>query len=101
MFRLTRQFSPAPCIAQGIRMSTSQKLIIGVDVGSTTVKLCVVHPDTLEILWSKYERHETRQPEKTLEMLELIKAHFPEVKDKDFRLFITGSGGGPIAASAA
>lgn len=79
-------------------MSTPQKLIIGVDVGSTTVKLAVVHPDTLEILWSKYERHETRQPEKTLEMLELIKAAFPDVKDKDFRLFITGSGGGPIAA---
>src|SRR5688572_29740394 len=74
-----------------------QKLIIGVDVGSTTVKLCVVHPETLEILWAKYERHETRQPEKTLEMLELIKAEFPDVKDKDFRLFITGSGGGPIA----
>ncbi len=78
-------------------MSTPQKLIIGVDVGSTTVKLCVVHPETLEILWSKYERHETRQPEKTLEMLELIKAEFADVKDKDFRLFITGSGGGPIA----
>jgi predicted CoA-substrate-specific enzyme activase len=76
---------------------THQKLIIGVDVGSTTVKLCVVHPETLEILWSKYERHETRQPEKTLEMLTLIKEAFPDVKDKDFRLFITGSGGGPIA----
>ncbi|MBK7072698.1 MAG: CoA activase [Myxococcales bacterium] len=79
-------------------MTTPQKLIIGVDVGSTTVKLCVVHPETLEILWSKYERHETRQPEKTLEMLTLIKEAFPTVKDTDFRLFITGSGGGPIAA---
>ena len=78
-------------------MTTPQKLIIGVDVGSTTVKLCVVHPETFEILWSKYERHETRQPEKTLEMLTLIKEAFPTVKDTDFRLFITGSGGGPIA----
>ncbi len=78
-------------------MTYPKKLIIGVDVGSTTVKLCVVHPETLEILWSKYERHETRQPEKTMEMLTLIKAEFPDVKDKDFRLFITGSGGGPIA----
>ena len=60
-------------------MTTPQKLIIGVDVGSTTVKLCVVHPETLEILWSKYERHETRQPEKTLEMLTLIKEAFPTV----------------------
>src|SRR5512147_2385292 len=77
--------------------TTPENVVIGIDVGSTTVKLCVVHPETLEILWSKYERHETRQPEKTLEMLTLIKAAFPDVKDKDFRLFITGSGGGPIA----
>jgi len=78
-------------------MSAPSHLIIGVDVGSTTVKMTVVHPDTLEILWSKYERHETRQPEKTLEMLSEIRTAFAEVKDKDIRLFITGSGGSPIA----
>ncbi len=78
-------------------MSTPTKLIIGVDVGSTTVKMSVVHPETLEIIWAKYERHETRQPERTLNMLEEIRAAYPDVKDKDIRMFITGSGGGPIA----
>jgi len=78
-------------------MTTPKKLMIGVDVGSTTVKMAVVDPETLEIVWSKYLRHETRQPEKSLEMLQEIRAAFPEQKDSDFRLFITGSGGGPLA----
>ena len=46
------------------------KVVIGIDVGSTTVKMTVVDPTTKEILWSKYLRHETRQPEMTLSMLE-------------------------------
>ena len=72
------------------------KLFIGVDVGSTTCKLAVVDPETKEIIWSKYERHETRQPEKAREMLAEIQAAYPDVKDDEIRLFITGSGGGPI-----
>ncbi len=79
------------------RDSGAKKLMIGVDVGSTTVKMAVVDPDSLEIIWSKYLRHETRQPEKSLEMLQEIRAAFPDQKDSDFRLFITGSGGGPLA----
>ena len=31
--------------------------------------MTVVDPETKKILWSKYERHETRQPEKTFELL--------------------------------
>ena len=30
------------------------KLLIGVDVGSTTVKATVVDPASFEILWSEY-----------------------------------------------
>src|SRR5947207_5477350 len=78
-------------------MTTPSKLIIGVDVGSTTVKMAVVHPETLEILWNKYLRHETRQPEKSLEMLQEIRAAFPTLKNDQIRTFITGSGGSPIA----
>jgi activator of 2-hydroxyglutaryl-CoA dehydratase len=44
-------------------------LVIGMDVGSTTVKAVVIHPDTKEILWSDYQRHHTKQPEKVLEFL--------------------------------
>ena len=72
-------------------------MLIGMDIGSTTVKCVVVDPETLEILWSRYERHETRQAEKLIEMLEAIHADFPDTKVEDFRAFITGSGAGPLS----
>src|SRR5215470_3656777 len=73
------------------------KVVIGIDVGSTTVKMTVVDPTTKEILWSKYQRHETRQPEMTRDMLREIHAAFPMLKNDQIRTFITGSGGSPIA----
>jgi activator of 2-hydroxyglutaryl-CoA dehydratase/predicted nucleotide-binding protein (sugar kinase/HSP70/actin superfamily) len=73
------------------------KFVIGIDVGSTTVKMTVVDPSTKEIKWSKYLRHETRQPEMTREMLREIHAAFPDLKNDEVRCFITGSGGSPIA----
>src|SRR3954447_22071439 len=73
------------------------KVVIGIDVGSTTVKMTVVDPTTKEILWSKYLRHETRQPEMTREMLKEIHLAFPTLKNDQIRTFITGSGGSPIA----
>ncbi len=72
------------------------ELLVGLDVGSTTVKAVVVDPGTLEILWKDYERHETRQPEKVLAFLERIEAHFGRPPES-FRVFITGSGGGVLA----
>ena len=77
--------------------NTPDKVVIGIDVGSTTVKMVVVDPTTREILWSKYLRHETRQPEMTREMLREIHAAFPTLRKDQFRTFITGSGGSPIA----
>ena len=53
---------------------TPDQLIIGLDVGSTTVKAVVVDPKTDEILWKDYQRHNTKQPEKCLEFLERIDA---------------------------
>lgn len=76
---------------------SEQPLVIGIDVGSTTVKMTVVDPATLTIVWSKYLRHETRQPEMTRAMLAEIQAAFPDVPHEQIRVFITGSGGGPIA----
>jgi activator of 2-hydroxyglutaryl-CoA dehydratase/predicted nucleotide-binding protein (sugar kinase/HSP70/actin superfamily) len=73
------------------------KVVIGIDVGSTTVKMTVVDPATKEILWSKYQRHETRQPEMTRDMLREIHGAFPELANDQIRVFITGSGGSPIA----
>src|SRR6476661_3546463 len=76
---------------------TPENVVIGIDVGSTTVKMTVVDPGTKEILWSKYLRHETRQPEMTRDMLREIHGAFPTLRSDQIRVFITGSGGGPIA----
>ncbi len=67
-------------------------LLVGLDVGSTTVKAVVMDPDTDEILWKDYERHQTKQPEMVNEFLQRITEAFP-IPDDKFRVFITGSGG--------
>ena len=68
-------------------------LWMGVDVGSTTVKVAVIDAETDQILWQDYQRHETKQPEKALEMLKAIQADFPATPNENYRVFITGSGG--------
>jgi activator of 2-hydroxyglutaryl-CoA dehydratase/predicted nucleotide-binding protein (sugar kinase/HSP70/actin superfamily) len=78
-------------------MNTPDQVVIGIDVGSTTVKMTVVDPTSREILWSKYLRHETRQPEMTRDMLREIHEAFPTFTKDQIRVFITGSGGSPIA----
>ncbi len=76
----------------------SKYLAIGMDVGSTTVKAVVVNPETHEILWSDYQRHHTKQPEKTLELLEAILAAFPNHPRDGWRMFMTGSGSAPLCS---
>ena len=73
-----------------------QGLLIGLDVGSTTVKYVVVDPVTDEILAKDYQRHDTKQPEKCLEMLGEIEKRFPDVPTQAFRVFVTGSGGSGV-----
>lgn len=75
-----------------------QPLTFGIDVGSTTVKLVAVEPQQREILWSRYARHETRQAEKVLEMIEQVLADLPHISLQNTRIFITGSGAGPLAS---
>jgi activator of 2-hydroxyglutaryl-CoA dehydratase len=49
--------------------------MVGLDVGSTTVKAVCIDPTTRRILWSDYQRHESRQAEKALQLLvDLTKA---------------------------
>ncbi|MCB9596198.1 MAG: CoA activase [Sandaracinaceae bacterium] len=74
----------------------SRPIVIGMDVGSTTVKAVVVDPSTHEILWNDYRRHHTKQPETVLEFLVEIGQAFEDVAPEDIRLFITGSGAGPL-----
>lgn len=72
-------------------------LTLGIDVGSTTVKAVVVDADTRKILWRQYQRHETKQAEKVLEMLQSICQEMPDLDLTQTKLFITGSGASPIA----
>ena len=76
-------------------MSGIRRIAIGVDVGSTTVKAVVCDPDSFEILWQDYQRHETRQPEMVQEFLVRIGDRFPDADD--VRVYCTGSGSGPLA----
>jgi len=72
-----------------------KNLIVGLDVGSTTVKSVVVDAASDQILWSDYQRHDTKQPEKCLEFLRRMEAE-AGIKAEETRVFITGSGGGPV-----
>jgi predicted CoA-substrate-specific enzyme activase len=70
--------------------------MVGLDVGSTTVKAVVVDAASDSVLWQDYQRHETKQPEKTLEFLKRIEAEIG-IDRHNTRMFLTGSGGGGIA----
>ncbi len=76
--------------------SDNKQLLIGVDVGSTTVKAVVVDPIDQRILWKDYQRHETQQPEKTLEFLQTIEKEFPDYRREDITVYMTGSGSGSL-----
>ncbi|MEE9235544.1 MAG: BadF/BadG/BcrA/BcrD ATPase family protein [Candidatus Acidoferrales bacterium] len=70
---------------------------IGLDVGSTTIKAVVIDPATDDkIIWSDYTRHDTKQPEKALEFMQRIESDLKDIPKENLRIFITGSGGGPI-----
>jgi len=71
-------------------------ILVGMDVGSTTVKAVAVDPSTDQMIWSDYQRHETKQPEKTLEFLGRLEADLG-INGDNCRMFITGSGGGNLA----
>ena len=76
-------------------MSISKNdLWVGVDVGSTTVKIAVVDPETSKLLHYTYQRHNAMQAKKVYEVLSEAHGLFP---DKNFRVAFCGSGGQPFA----
>ncbi len=87
---MTGAASSCPVTAPG-------RFVIGLDVGSTTVKAVVIDAATDAIVWSDYQRHDTKQPEKTLEFLKRIEVE-TAARPGNTRIFITGSGGGGLAA---
>jgi activator of 2-hydroxyglutaryl-CoA dehydratase/predicted nucleotide-binding protein (sugar kinase/HSP70/actin superfamily) len=91
--------SPTPAAAPAFAATPEypRGLAIGLDIGSTTIKFVVVDPIGGEILLKDYQRHETRQAEKALEMLLAIEGAFPVVPRAAFRVSATGSGGSAVA----
>jgi predicted CoA-substrate-specific enzyme activase len=91
---------PPPSIQQVRRAhhghDEKTKFLVGLDVGSTTVKAVVVEAATDQVLWQDYQRHETKQPEKTLEFLKRMEAE-AGINRHNTRIFMTGSGGNGIA----
>ena len=63
-------------------------VVVGIDVGSTTVKAVVLDPTSLDVLWCDYQRHQTKQPEKVLEFIERIEAEFPQSPRDKWRVFM-------------
>jgi predicted CoA-substrate-specific enzyme activase len=68
--------------------------LLGVDVGSTTVKAVVVEDG--KVTWQDYQRHNTRQAEKVVEFLGRMEAEAGVTPERD-RVFFTGSGAGFLA----
>jgi len=69
-----------------------QRLIVGLDVGSASVKAVVVDPATDALLWSRYRRHEGRQRETCIAFISLIERTFQSLPHDTLRVFTTGSG---------
>jgi predicted CoA-substrate-specific enzyme activase len=71
--------------------------IVGVDVGSTTVKAVAVESgEKSAVLWRDYQRHGTRQAEKVREFLRRMEDEISLEPGRDL-IFFTGSGAGLIA----
>ncbi|MDR3305586.1 MAG: hypothetical protein LBS85_06155, partial [Clostridiales Family XIII bacterium] len=69
-----------------------RRLSLGIDVGSTTVKVVVM--DGREMLFSRYERHRAEQSEIVGRLLAEAAGMFSGAV---FRAAVCGSGGRPIA----
>jgi predicted CoA-substrate-specific enzyme activase len=63
---------------------------IGIDIGSTTVKVVVVDPQTDALLYHRYVRHNARQAETLYDLLRELREQFPDSK---FKATVCGSGG--------
>ena len=67
---------------------------MGIDVGSTTVKILIIDIEKNEILYNHYERHHAEQWNTTQRLLKSVAEKFPRTS---FRIAVCGSGGKPIA----
>ena len=75
-------------------MMQNKSLRLGIDVGSTTVKVIVMETPGNQVLFARYERHHAEQGQTVRRLLQEVAAAFPE---QVFRTAVCGSGGKPIA----
>ena len=71
-------------------------LRVGIDIGSTTVKVVVLDEDH-KLLFRSYERHYSKARERACETLRSIE---DKLRGKDVRLVVTGSAGLGVAKAA-
>ncbi len=71
-----------------------KKQRLGIDVGSTTVKVSVLEQGSDRQLFEQYERHHAEQGKTVLKLLKAVEREFPGA---EFRAAVCGSGGRPIA----
>lgn len=76
-------------------MANAQKLILGIDIGSTTAKVVLRRGE--EILYQTYQRHFSQVREKTEALLEQVKEI---IGDEPLAAAISGSAGMGLAESA-
>ena len=55
------------------RLSDNGDIRVGIDVGSTTVKLVITDINTDDVVYSKYVRHNARQIDTTRNLLSEVK----------------------------
>ena len=67
---------------------------MGIDVGSTTVKILILDTEKNEIVYNHYERHHAEQWNTAQRLLRDVAEKFPGQR---FRIAICGSGGKPIS----
>lgn len=74
----------------------SSSVVIGLDIGSTTVKAVVMPAAENRIVWQDYRRHETEQGRTALGFMKRISSDLG-LLGQSFRLCLTGSGASEIA----
>ncbi len=73
----------------------SRDMRVGIDVGSTTVKIVVTDINTNKAEYTRYVRHNARQVETARKLLEEAGEYFG--KDVSFKAAVCGSGGKPVS----
>jgi predicted CoA-substrate-specific enzyme activase len=78
------------------RPARTDGLVIGLDIGSTTIKAVVTQGVGREVVWRDYRRHDTKLGERAIDFLSRIETDTGASRD-NARIFVTGSGGRDLA----